>query len=201
MLKALNTRKRQNEDLDHVQSRGNIEADHDREKDPGHVKRSQDPDRSPPKALKVLNIRKSQNENRVLALNKEAGRSLDQNPAAGPVPVQSQKVEKNPEVKPDHIQSKEAEGKADPGLEAETDLDQNKEVEGNQDREVRQGLDQEEGQDHVLRGTQGDVKDRGLGPERNHPRDPKVEILNQIFLVINFHCCCNTTLLQFTFTH
>merc|ERR1712098_985515 len=115
------------------------------------------------------------------SLNKEAGRSLDQNPAAGPVPVQSQKVEKNPEVKPDHIQSKEAEGK--------------------QDREVRQGLDQEEGQDHVLRGTQGDVKDRGLGPERNHPRDPKVEILNQIFLVINFHCCCNTTLLQFTFTH
>merc|ERR1712098_127640 len=138
-------------------------------------------DRSPPKALKVLNIRKSQNENRVL--------------------VQSQKVEKSPEVKPDHIQNKEAEGKADLGLEVETDLDQNKEVEGNQDREVRQGLDQEEGQDRVLRGTQGDVKDRGLGPERNHPRDPKVEILNQIFLVINFHCCCNTTLLQFTFTH
>merc|ERR1712098_602770 len=100
-------------------------------------------DRSPPKALKVLNIRKSQNENRVLALNKETGRSLDQNPAADPVPVQSQKVEKSPEVKPDHIQNKEAEGKADLGLEVETDLDQNKEVEGNQDREVRQGLDQE----------------------------------------------------------
>jgi len=201
MLKALNTRKRQNEDHDHVQSRGNIEADPDREKDQGHVKRSQDPVRSPPKALKVLNIRKSQNENRVLALNKEAGRSQDRNPAAGPVLVQSQKVEKSPEVKPDHIQSKEADGKVDLDREAETDLDPNKKVERNQDPEVRQGLDQEEGPDHVQRGIQGDVNDQGLGPERNHPRDPKVEILNQIFLVIHFHCCCNTTLLQFTFTH
>ena len=166
MSRAPNTRKSPNEDLDRVPNKGKTEADLVPEKGQGQEKRSQDHDLSPPKVKRASNIRKSPNENHVLALSKE--------------------VEESQEVNPGPARSKEPEGKAGRSLAAETDLGQNKEVGWNQDPEVGLGLDPEEDQDHVLRDIQGDVKDPDQCPEKNHPRDPKVELLKSI-LVIHFH--------------
>ena len=184
--RAPNTRKSPNEDLDRVPNKGKTEADLVPEKGQGQEKRSQDHDLSPPKVKRASNIRKSPNENHVLALSKEAERSLDQNPVVDPDPVPSKEVEGSQEVNPGPARSKEPEGKAGRSLAAETDLGQKKEVGWNQDPEVSLGLDPEEDQDLVLRDIQGDVNDPDQCPEKNHPRDPKVELLKSI-LVIHFH--------------
>jgi len=136
MSRAPNTRKSPNEDLDRVPNKGKTEADLVPEKGQGQEKRSQDHDLSPPKVKRASNIRKSPNENHVLALSKEAERSLDQNPVVDPDPVLSKEVEGSREVKvegsqevnPGPARSKEPEGKAGRSLAAETDLGQNKEV-------------------------------------------------------------------------
>jgi len=124
--RAPNTRKSPNEDLDRVPNKGKTEADLVPEKGQGQEKRSQDHDLSPPKVKRASNIRKSPNENHVLALSKEAERSLDQNPVVDP--VLSKEVEGSREVNQGPARSKEPEGKADRSLAAETDLGQNKEV-------------------------------------------------------------------------
>ena len=138
MSRAPNTRKSPNEDLDRVPNKGKTEADLVPEKGQGQEKRSQDRDRSPPKVKRASNIRKSPNENHVLALSKEAERSLDQNPVVDPDPVPSKEVEgsrevnleveESREVNQGPARSKEPEGKAGRSLAAETDLGQNKEV-------------------------------------------------------------------------